>query len=335
MKQHLGLGLVAVAAAGVVALATVGGGLLTGEESSPRSQWAAAVSGPDVSGGETADGDADGLFAGTTFAGPVVVAVGDIACDPDEPVPNDRSCREAETAALTERIDPRLVLGLGDMQYQRGSYEDFMLAYDRTWGDLRPITRPVPGNHEYRVRGGRGYFRYFRDQQPGPPGYYTFTVGRWRVFALNTNCDKVDCARERRWLARQMRRDSHRCTLMTMHHPRYSSGGEHGSSTVPARFWRTALRDRTELALAGHDHDYERFRPMDADGHVTSSGIQSFVAGAGGKSLYGFGRVRRGSVVRHNDAPGVLVLKLGRDRYAWEYRAVGQGLVDSGTRRCR
>ena len=84
---------------------------------------------------------------------------------------------------------------------------------------------------------------------------------------------------------------------MAMHHPRYSSGLEHGSSTVPRPFWRTAYRHRVDIALAGHDHDYERFARMDGEGVHRTKGIVSFVSGTGGKSLYHLGRKRANSPV--------------------------------------
>jgi hypothetical protein len=125
-----------------------------------------------------------------------------------------------------------------------------------------------------------------------------------------------------------------RCSLITMHHPRYSSG-PHGSSTVVRRLWRVALEHGTDVALAGHDHHYERFRRMNAAGGPSRSGMVSFVSGAGGRSLYPIEEVRRGSVVRHDDDLGVLALTLGRSRFAWEFKTVDGEVVDTGTNRCR
>ena len=45
-----------------------------------------------------------------------------------------------------------------------------------------------------------------------------------------------------------------------------------------AALWRTLARAGADVVLAGHDHHYERFAPID--------GIRSFVVGTGGRSHY-------------------------------------------------
>lgn len=268
-----------------------------------------------------------------TVTGPLVVATGDIACPPEDPT-TDTTCRQADTAALTTGYAPRRVLLLGDLQYPAGSASDFAESYDASWGPLRSVSKPLPGNHEYRTRNAAGYYTYFADQQPGRPGYYAYNLGSWRVYALNTNCDRVDCAAERRWLARDMNRNPRRCTAITMHHPRFSSG-HHGSNGFVRPLWRTAMRHRADIALAGHDHHYERFRKLDASGAATRAGILSFVSGAGGKSLYPVEGREPGSIVRFDSGFGVLAMRLAKRRYAWEFKTVDGQVVDSGVRTCR
>lgn len=266
------------------------------------------------------------------LSGPLVVAVGDIACEPGSETTSS-TCRQAETAKLAESYEPEKVLALGDLQYEDGELSGFRGSYDSSWGALRSITRPVPGNHEYHSPDAAGYFTYFGNQQPGSPGYYAFDIGSWRVYALNSNCDDIDCDRQVRWLDEDMAGNPRRCTVITMHHPRYSSA-EHGSDTSVIPFWEVALRHRADLALAGHDHDYERFRKMDSSGSESATGIASFVSGAGGKTLYEFRSPEPGSVARYNRTFGVLALRLGEGRYAWEYRTIDDDVVDSGVGRC-
>lgn len=279
--------------------------------------------------------DITGTEAATAFAevgGPTVVAVGDIACEPGSER-TATTCQQAATARLAEQLEPRRVLTLGDQQYESGALSAYQKSYALSWGPLRSVTRPVPGNHEYRTPDAAGYYTYFRRQQPGAPGYYAFDLGSWRVYALNSNCDVVDCAEQSRWLDREMTRSPHRCTLLTMHHPRYSSA-LHGSSSSVEPLWRTAVRHRADVALAGHDHVYERFRRMDVTGRRSPTGMVSFVSGAGGKSLYPWRSQAPGSVARFNDAFGVLALRLGKGRYAWQFKTVDGRVVDAGTARC-
>jgi hypothetical protein len=123
-----------------------------------------------------------------------------------------------------------------------------------------------------------------------------------------------------------------------MHHPRYSSGAEHGSQAAMAPFWQIAIDHHVDLALAGHEHDFERFARMDATGHPSSTGLISFVVGTGGKSLYPLRARLPGSAYYENTQFGVLELWLGDSGFAWEFRTVGAsptGVVrDSGSASC-
>ena len=264
----------------------------------------------------------------------VVVAVGDIACRPGAQV-TKTACRHARTARLTRSLEPDAVLALGDLQYESGTLPDFRGSYDKTWGRLLDKTYPVPGNHEYRTPGARGYYAYFDDRQPGKPGYYAFNLGKWRVYALNSNCGDIACGAEYRWLKRDLAAKPRACSIFMMHHPRFSSGIEHGSDRDMARFFSIAVDNDVEMVLAGHDHDYERFRRMRASGAVDRSGVLSFVSGAGGKSAYDFGKVEEGSAYRLSGRFGVLRLALRQDRFNFSFRDIDGSVEDRGRRSCR
>jgi hypothetical protein len=260
-----------------------------------------------------------------------VVAVGDIACPPGDPV-TMTACQQASTAAQARSIDPRVVLALGDLQYDDGRLADFRASYDGSWGTLKDRTKPLPGNHEYRTAGADGYYSYFGGKSPG---YRATTIGSWRVYLLNSNCAKIDCAREQAWLRTDLAAHPQACSAIAMHHPRYSSGDEHGSDPVMAPFWRIAYAHHVDLALAGHDHDYERFYRMDGDGHRRSDGLVSFVSGTGGKSLYGLGTRAPGSAYFQSTDFGVLTLWLGDGGFAWKYRTIAGDVRDAGNASCR
>lgn len=262
----------------------------------------------------------------------MVVAAGDIACAPGKAVAAT-GCRQAATARLARSFRPRYVVPLGDEQYEDGGLADYRSSYARTWGRLKAISRPVPGNHDYHHRGAAGYFAYFR-QATSPPGYYAFDVNGWRIYALNSNCSDVNCGAEAAWLNQDMTAHPRACTAIAMHHPRYSSGAHHGDTPAVRPLWQVAVNHRADLALAGHDHEYERFRAMDATGHVTRNGLVSFVVGTGGKSLYRKGRTHVGSVVFDSRHFGVLALGLGGHGYSWKFKTIGGRVVDAGGRRC-
>jgi hypothetical protein len=95
-----------------------------------------------------------------------IAAAGDIACDPYGTI--DRTlktllgwCRMADTARLIEGRHVDAVLALGDEQYQSATTDGFARSYDLSWGKLKSITYPTPGNHEYYTPDAAGYFAYF------------------------------------------------------------------------------------------------------------------------------------------------------------------------------
>lgn len=269
-----------------------------------------------------------------------VVAVGDIACPPGSTV-TKRTCRQAKTAAAALSLAPDRVIALGDEQYQKGRYRAFTHSYAKSWGKLLSITWPVVGNHEYYTSGAAGYYRYFAQRQPGAPGYYVQVLNGWRLYFLNSNCGEIDCAAERVWLTRDM--DAHSpasasnptCSLIAMHHPRFSSGGEHGSSRAMKPFWDIAYAHGADVALAGHDHDQERFEPMTPAGALDPAhGIQEFVSGGGGRSLYPKGTPVPGSAYFRSGF-GVLELTLQPGAYSWRFLTPKLRVRDSGSAACR
>ena len=248
-----------------------------------------------------------------------VVASGDISdCTPEE-------CVAANTASVVTELDPDLVLTLGDAQYPSGSLADFEAEYARTWGRFVDITRPAVGNHEYETEDAQGYFDYFGTRaSPDTDGYYSYDVGAWHLVALNTNdaCGFVACdddSAQQQWFAADLADTDRSCVLAYMHHPRWSTG-EHLDIEAVDALWRTAVEGGVDVVLAGHDHNYERFAPLDADGEQGASGTVEFVVGTGGAELRPFAEPPRDeTAARFADAYGVLELELGRSSYSWRF----------------
>jgi hypothetical protein len=259
--------------------------------------------------------------------GGVLIAAGDIArCDSDG---------DEATARLLDSL-PGTVLTLGDHVYSAGTRERFRACYDSSWGRHRARTRPAPGNHDYRVPNGAGYFAYFGDAAgPVGRGYYSFDVGDWHIISLNSNVDLRPGSPQLQWLRADLAAYPRRCTLAYWHHARFSSGS-HGNARRAAHLWRVLYEAGVDVVLQGHDHSYERFAPLDARGRRDPTrGIRSFVVGTGGARLRRFPEAKVGSEVRFNGAHGVLKISLRPDGYAWEFIAVGSaGLQDWGEGRC-
>jgi len=75
---------------------------------------------------------------------------------------DDYQTGAARTAELISSAKPQKVLALGDMAYSQGTAAQYADYYDPAWGDLKAITAPTPGNHEYESD-GKGYFDYFNE----------------------------------------------------------------------------------------------------------------------------------------------------------------------------
>jgi acid phosphatase type 7 len=281
---------------------------------------------------------------GPPVAGLTIAAAGDIACDPanaDFRGGDGRglACRQGATSSLLVRDGYSAVLALGDVQYDDGAHAQFLASYDPWWGRAKPITKPVPGNHEYETPRAAGYFRYFGSAAGDPTkGYYSFDLAGWHLVALNSNCDEVGgCGAgspQEHWLRADVAAHPASCTLAFWHHPRFSSG-EHGSDPTYTAFWEALYDADADVVLVGHDHDYERFAPQTASGSLDRSrGIREFVVGTGGRSLRGFPKVRVNSEVRDASSMGVLELTLGEAAYAWRFRPAVGSFTDSGSARC-
>jgi hypothetical protein len=269
-------------------------------------------------------------------SGEVVAAAGDIAVCHTE--------GDEATAKLVEGIDGATVLTLGDHAYPDGSAEDFRECYDPTWGKFKERTKPVPGNHDYETEGASAYFEYFGKAAGDPDeGYYSYELGEWHMVALNSNCGEgeVRCgpgSAQVRWLEEDLAANAAegRCTLAYMHHPRFSSGEEHGSYDGVEPLWEALHEAGAEVVLSAHEHNYERFAPQDPEGRAEPErGIREFVVGTGGKSLYPILEPLPNSEVHNDETYGVLQLTLHPKSYEWRFlSAEGGEFTDSGSARC-
>lgn len=256
----------------------------------------------------------------------VVLAAGDIArCE---------SRDDEATAALLDRL-PGEVLTLGDHAYPNASAEDFRRCYHPSWGRHRARTRPTPGNHEYFQPGATPYFDYFGAAAgPRGRGWYSFDVGAWHVVSLNSEVSARAGSQQERWLRDDLQRHRDRCVLAYWHRPRFSSG-QHGGTREVAALWRALQEAGAEVVLQAHDHHYERFGPLDADGRPDPNGVRSFVVGTGGGERRIIRGGATGSMVAINGRPGVLRLTLRARSYAWEFIPVSGAPMDRGEASCR
>jgi hypothetical protein len=104
-----------------------------------------------------------------------------------------------------------------------------------------------------------------------------------------------------------------------------------------AEMWRELYAAEVDVVLVGHDHDYERFSPLDADGYKDAkTGIREFVVGTGGADHHPFKQTpESGSAKRIADRFGVLTLVLHAHSYDWAFNPIdGPAPLDSGHASC-
>lgn len=264
-----------------------------------------------------------------------VAAAGDIACPTAESKPG---CRAADTALLVKRLNPSLVLALGDLSYDTGTPAEFTNGYAPTWGAFRSKTFPVPGNHEYYTSGATGYKAWWGSiATPSGTTWHSKTIGNWLILGIDSNCGPIggcgDTTEQVKWLTAKLK-TAPKCVLAIWHHPRRSSG-PHGDTEVMQPIWAKLAAAKADLVLSGHDHAYERFGPLDANANPAKSGVRQFVVGTGGKAPYPLGTPHPGSVASVQGVDGVLELDLRTNGYSWRFVGTDDKARDPGSATCR
>jgi hypothetical protein len=217
-----------------------------------------------------------------------------------------------------------LVLALGDNAYSSGTEQEFQ---DRMFKPMAALLRQVPlfpslGNHEYVTSMGQPYLDNFYLPANNPARterYYSFDWGPVHFVALDSTCavlGSVDVCRlapQKSWLAQDLAATKRPWKVVFFHHPPWSSGA-HGSQLVMRREFGPLFEQYgVDLVLTGHDHNYERTRPMKGDAVAASGarGVTYVVVGSGGASLRVFPQsLPSWTAYRNNTDVGYLDVKV-------------------------
>jgi predicted phosphodiesterase len=174
------------------------------------------------------------------------------------------------------------VLMLGDNLYGGQKPRDFFLKFEQPYRPL--VDAKVPfyaalGNHDNPAI----QMKYKLFNLDGRR-FHTFTKGPAQFYVLDSS---YMSPQQLAWLEKELSESKSKWKIVYMHHPIYSSGRRHGSDVALRTFIEPLLlKHGVDLALAGHEHFYERLRPQ--------KGIQYFTAGSAGKLREG--NIRRGSL---------------------------------------
>jgi hypothetical protein len=221
--------------------------------------------------------------------------------------------------ALARRIAPipmDAILFLGDIAYPSGTHEELRARFFDVYSH---IFRRVPvyaaiGNHDVRSQGGKPFEEALL--LPGTERWYSFDLGDVHFVVLDTT--RIGRA-QAAWLERDLAASAREFTVVLAHHPPYTSsqrGGSHGF-----RKWFVPVLERhdVELVLTGHEHHYERLKPIGSIVYV--------VSGGGGASLH---RARSSSqTARLALSHHFLVVEAHSDRLRVRAINIDGGVIDA------
>ena len=141
------------------------------------------------------------------------------------------------------------------------------------------------------------------------------------------------------WLETQVAAATNRGddVVVIEHEPYWSSGTSGHSETEgdAQRPWIDVLdRYDVRLVLAGHQHNYERFHPQNANSSRNdASGTQQFQVSTGGIGLRSFTTTAPNSAARNSSTYGWLRLVLhSNGGYDWQFVPIEGSYTDAGSR---
>lgn len=197
-----------------------------------------------------------------------------------------------------------LVASGGDNEQESApSYNNYQAYFGTTYQTFvnQGIFRQVRGNHDNTSSGsytdfdgtyhntGGAYWDYFG---PAAQMYnirgkklsdYSYDLGSWHIIALDQVSGSVTQASLDFLTSDLAAHASTTCQLVYWHVPTYSSGITHGDSLGLKSYNQAEYNAGVDIQLNGHDHDYQRFYPINPGGvRDNAKGITTFVAGIGG-----------------------------------------------------
>jgi 3',5'-cyclic AMP phosphodiesterase CpdA len=177
-----------------------------------------------------------------------------------------------------------LILHTGDVAYGSGTIEQFEQNFFRSYeGLLKSVAIfPIPGNHEYYTEAAAPFIEVFDlPENGGVVGrerWYSFDFGDVHFVGLDTEQLGPE---QVAWLDRDLSDNQRPWTVVYFHRPPFSSGAHGSASDVEQAFVPLLQAHDVPIVFSGHEHDYERTRPI--------SGVTYVITGGGGKQLRAVG----------------------------------------------
>ena len=250
------------------------------------------------------------------------------------------------------RYNGILSFPLNELQYYNTYYKP---ANEANWGQFDAIAFPQSGNHEYTFpeSTAQGYFDYFKPRmgaiKTSPAyhgyidvvgkGYYSFDINGWHFVSLNSNVDLAAGGAQEVWLKNDLAQNKQKPIVAIWHAPRYTCGGDHTDAIEMQPFWAALYDAGADFVFAGHNHFYQRYKPLDKATPQaavdTANGLTGIVVGSCGVSTYAVcdppdPRIEK--QIGGDAGIGVFFLAIVSDgSYSFEYRLENGSVFDSGS----
>lgn len=190
---------------------------------------------------------------------------------------------------VAEQIDtvqprPKLVLGLGDLAYPSGGWDDWNPKLFSPYEDLIRNTAfwPTIGNHDIQTQNAAPYLdAFYLPENSGGPGnasgterYYSFDYGMAHFVSIDFWSSDVSVGGDQyEWMIADMDAAvsrGQRWIIVFAHSPPYTDGSHdslnEGSLIFVHDNWVPVMEEHgADLVLAGHSHVYERTYLLEDD----------------------------------------------------------------------
>ncbi len=199
-------------------------------------------------------------------------------------------------ARAIDAARPDFVLHTGDLVYPDGAWyryaERFFQPYAATLA--RVAFWPSLGNHDVsRPSLGSDYAGIFELPENGPAalppeGNYWFDYGNARIAVVDSNLDEA-ALRDfvAPWLAEVLGDPAAAWRFVAFHHPPYTGGPHKPDLRIQSALVPVFDAAGVDLVFCGHNHFYERTRPMRGGAAVDGGpGVVYVTTGGGGGKLY-------------------------------------------------
>jgi len=219
-----------------------------------------------------------------------VLASGAFATPPDQPrqvrfvVYGDTRSQPEIHRQVAEAIaaeQPAFVVHTGDLVSDGRNLSEWP---DQFFGPAAALLQaaaifPANGNHEAK---SPLFYRYFG--LPERKAWYSFTWGQAEVFVIDTEEKYEPDSEQGQWLAGRLSASKAAWKIAVTHVPGIS-GGNHGFNADVNKHLRPLYeRYGVDVVFSGHDHIYERTKPITGEGGEHA--VTYVITGGGGAPLY-------------------------------------------------